>query len=76
MRKIKGKIIKASVPKMVTVLVERKKIHPLYQKALKASKKYLAHSDLVVKIGDWVEIGETRPISKTKCWQIIKVLKK
>ena len=55
------------------VLVERKVKHPLYGKIIRRSKKYHAHDEAnAFKIGDTVRIEETRPISKTKTWQVIE----
>lgn len=76
MKVFEGKVINTKMAKTVTVLVERKKIHPIYKKAVKMSKKYHVHDKIGVKIGDKVKIVETRPISKTKKWKIAEVLKK
>ena len=62
--------------KTVTVLVERRIKHPLYGKFITRSKKYHAHDDNnQFSIGDSVLIEECRPISKTKNWKVIKLLK-
>jgi len=56
----------------VTVKVERKVKHPLYGKIIRRSKKYHAHDEAnEYKTGETVRIEETRPISKTKTWQVI-----
>jgi small subunit ribosomal protein S17 len=50
--------------------------HPLYGKVIKRHKKYVAHDEKnATKIGDRVQIQETRPLSKTKRWRIMQVLK-
>lgn len=54
--------------------VIRFKVHPKYQKRIKVNKSYAAHNTLGAKTGDRVRIEETRPLSKTKHWQITKVL--
>lgn len=54
--------------------VVRFKVHPKYQKRIKVNKSYPVHNTLGAKVGDRVRIEETRPISKTKHWQITKVL--
>ena len=56
----------------MTVKVERKVKHPLYGKIIRRSKKYHAHDEAnEYKLGDVVRIEETRPLSKTKTWQVI-----
>ena len=72
-RILNGKVIKKSGDKTVSVLVSRQTTHPIYKKIMRVSKKYLAHdSDNSISIGDTVKIQETRPLSKTKSWEIIK----
>jgi small subunit ribosomal protein S17 len=61
--------------KTATVRVERFKIHPVYKKRMKTKKKFHAHDELGVKVGDRVIIGETKPVSKTKNWRILEVVK-
>lgn len=72
MKKFTGSVIKAKMPKTVTVLVERLWQHPIYKKRVKRSKKYLVHDEIGVKIGDRVVIQEVRPISKRKRYKILK----
>ncbi|MFN4114769.1 MAG: 30S ribosomal protein S17 [Sphingomonadaceae bacterium] len=68
-----GTVTSDKTDKTVTVLVERKEKHPLYGKIIRRSKKYHAHDESnEYKIGDKVRIEETRPISKTKTWQVIE----
>jgi small subunit ribosomal protein S17 len=63
--------------KTITVLVETYKTHPLYKKRVKYSKKYKAHcEDNSAKVGDIVRIMETRPLSATKHFRLVEVLKK
>ncbi len=58
--------------KTVTVLVERKVMHPLYKKTVARSKKYAAHDpENKVKKGESVKIIESKPFSKTKKWQVL-----
>ncbi len=54
--------------------VTRFKVHPKYLKRIKVNKSYAVHNTLGAKAGDRVRIEETKPISKTKHWQITKVL--
>ncbi|MFQ6016900.1 MAG: 30S ribosomal protein S17 [Kiloniellaceae bacterium] len=71
-RVLQGVVVGDKGDKTVTVLVERRVMHPLYKKFIKRSKKYLAHDqDNRFKVGDLVRIEECPPISKTKSWQVI-----
>lgn len=71
-RAISGKIISAKMDKTVTVLVERRLMHPLYGKFVTRSKKYQAHDEInQYAIGDTVLIEECRPLSKTKNWKVV-----
>ena len=72
-RTLVGRVVSDKMNKTVTVLVERKVKHPLYGKIVGRSKKYHAHvGDNGLKVGDMVEISETRPISKTKAWAVTR----
>lgn len=71
---LKGVVVSDSMDKTVTVLVEDKIQHPVYKKRMIRSKKYKAHDELnQAKVGDTVEIMETRPLSKTKRWRLVRV---
>lgn len=73
-RLFKGKVISAKMDKTVVVKTERLKLHPKYKKYYKISKKYHVHNpDNKAKEGDVVIFKETRPISKTKKWIIVKI---
>jgi len=70
-----GVIVSTKMKDTVTVRVERKYRHPVYAKVVKSHKKYLAHNDsLKLSVGDEVQIEETRPLSKTKHFRVIKKL--
>ena len=72
-RILSGKVVKKSGDKTVSVLVSRQTTHPIYKKIMRLSKKYLAHdSDNSNSVGDTVKIQETRPLSKSKSWEVIK----
>lgn len=63
--------------KTVTVSVERRFSHPLYQKQVKRTKKYHAHDENnEYMVGDIVRIVETRPLSKTKRWRVVELLER
>ena len=68
-RKLIGRVVSDKREKTVTVLVERRVQHPIYKKFMVRSSKLHAHDEKgEYKMGDLVEITETRPISKTKHW--------
>lgn len=70
-----GKVVSAKNDKTITVLVETYKSHPLYGKRVKSSKKYTAHDEAnKAKEGDTVRIRSTRPLSKTKRYELVDVL--
>jgi small subunit ribosomal protein S17 len=59
--------------KTITVLVDRRVMHPLYKKFIRRSKKYAAHDEAnECKVGDKVRIIECPPISKRKTWTVIE----
>ena len=69
---LKGKVIKDKNNKTIVVLVKRKFIHPFFEKVITSTKKYHAHDENnKFKIGDNVEIIESKPISKKKRWEVI-----
>jgi small subunit ribosomal protein S17 len=68
-----GKVSSTSMANTITVVVERMKVHPLYNKQYRVTKKY--HADTAGKdyqVGDVVTIVETKPISKTKTWKVME----
>jgi small subunit ribosomal protein S17 len=75
-RKVRyGSVVSDKMDKTVVVAVETKKVHPLYKKAIKFTKKYKAHdADNACKIGDKVKIMETRPLSKEKGWRVVEIM--
>lgn len=70
-----GKVVSEKMTKTVTVEVERVFVHPLYEKRLKRRKKFLAHNEVGAKIGDIIEVEQTRPMSARKRWRVTKILK-
>ena len=74
-RILQGTVVSDKSDKTVTVLVERKVMHPIYKKFIKVSKKFAAHdSQNKSKIGDIVKIRECLPISKNKSFEVIWLL--
>jgi small subunit ribosomal protein S17 len=72
-RILNGKVVKKSGDKTVSVLVTRQTTHPIYKKIIRVSKKYLAHDeDNNITVGENVKIQETKPLSKSKSWEVIK----
>jgi small subunit ribosomal protein S17 len=76
-RTLIGKVVSDKRAKTVTVLVERSVKHELYNKIVVKSSKYHAHDEKgEYKMGDIVEITESRPISKTKNWVATRLVEK
>lgn len=76
-RKLVGKVVSDKRAKTVTVLIERRAKHELYGKIVARSSKYHAHDEKgEYKLGDVVEIAESRPISKTKAWVVTRLIQK
>jgi small subunit ribosomal protein S17 len=74
-RVLEGRVTSNKMDKTVTVLVERRVTHPLYGKIIVQSKKYHAHDETnQYNEGDLVAIEETRPVSKTKSWAVIRLI--
>ncbi|MBC9177438.1 30S ribosomal protein S17 [Pseudoroseomonas ludipueritiae] len=72
-RVLTGRVTSDKQDKTITVLVERRVMHPLYKKFIRRSKKYAAHDDAnLCKEGDLVTIEECRPISKRKTWLLVQ----
>jgi len=76
-RTLIGRVVSDKRAKTITVLVERRTKHELYGKIVARSSKYHAHDEKgEYKMGDMVEIAETRPISKTKSWVVTRLIEK
>jgi len=72
-----GIVISNKMQKTIVVKIENRYPHPIYSKILMKTKKYLAHDELSqCKIGDEVLVEECRPLSKRKCWKLVKILSK
>ncbi len=72
-RVLSGRVTSDKMDKTITVLVERRVMHPLYKKFIRRSKKYAAHDEAnLCKEGDYVSIEECRPISRRKAWLLIE----
>ena len=76
-RTLVGKVVSDKRAKTLTVLIERRVKHPIYGKIVMKSSKYHAHDEEgQYKMGDIVEITESRPISKTKSWVATRLVQK
>jgi small subunit ribosomal protein S17 len=72
-----GLVTSSAMDKTITVSVEGVKYHRLYRKAMKWTKKYKAHDEKnECQVGDVVRISETRPLSKTKRWRLVEIIKR
>ncbi len=72
-RVLTGRVTSDKMDKTITVLVDRRVMHPLYKKFIRRSKKYAAHDEgNVCKTGDMVRIVECAPISKRKTWTLVE----
>jgi small subunit ribosomal protein S17 len=74
-RALTGRVISNRMDKTVTVLIERRLRHPLYQKYVRRSTKLHAHDeDNSCRDGDTVRIVPCRPLSRTKSWRVIEIV--
>ena len=72
-RILKGRVVSNKTDKTITVVVERRVMHPIYKKFIRTSKKYHAHDENnVAQEGQIVSIQECRPLSKTKNWVLVE----
>ncbi|ETX09006.1 30S ribosomal protein S17 [Candidatus Entotheonella palauensis] len=73
---LSGEVVSDRMDKTITVKVERRIRHSVYERVIKRSKKYHAHDEQnQCQIGDQVRIVETRPLSKTKRWRLLEVVR-
>ena len=75
-RTLQGKVVSNKMDKTIVVAIERKVKHWLYNKYVKKTTKIHAHDEKnSCEIGNLVNIKECRPISKTKSWSLVQILK-
>jgi small subunit ribosomal protein S17 len=73
-RTLTGKVVSDKMNKSIVVLIERRVKHPVYGKYISKSSKLKAHDENnECKEGDTVTIAESRPISKSKSWALVKI---
>jgi len=77
-RKVRiGVVVSDKMDKTVVVAVMRSYRHPLYGKTIRRTKKYMAHDEEnACRVGDRVEIVETRPLSRRKRWRVRAILER
>ena len=76
-RTLQGVVVSDKQDKTVVVLVERRFTHPMLKKTVRRTKHYHAHDETnQYAVGDMVWIEERRPISKLKCWEVVRGEKK
>ena len=72
-----GTVVSDKMDKTIVVAVEDNVTHPIYKKTVKRTYKLKAHDEAhECKVGDKVEVMETRPLSKDKRWRLIKIVEK
>ncbi len=76
-RTVMGKVVSNKMDKTIVVLIERKVKHPLYGKYVRRSSKMYAHDEAnACRIGDLVLIEQSRPLSKTKRWKLVEIIRR
>ena len=76
-RTLTGVVSSDKRDKTITVEITSRETHPLYKKQYSKTRKYTAHDEKnAAHEGDIVMIAETRPISKTKTWNLVKIVEK
>lgn len=74
---VEGVVVSDKMDKTITVVVERLGMHPRYKKYVRSSTRMKAHdAEGSARVGDIVRISQTRPLSKTKRWRLLEVLRK
>ena len=72
-----GRVVSDKMAKTVVVAVDYLKPHPLYRKIIRKTSKFHAHDEEnTCKVGDMVRIEETRPLSRTKRWRVVEIVKR
>ncbi|MDZ4763210.1 MAG: 30S ribosomal protein S17 [Chloroflexota bacterium] len=74
-RRLVGNVVSNKMDKTVVVAIERRKLHPIYKKVVKTTKKLMAHDESnALPIGALVRVVESRPLSKNKRWVVEAVI--
>lgn len=76
-RTLQGRVVSTKMEKTIVVAIERRKSHPLYKKSYLVTTRFQAHDEKgEAKLGDVVEIIETKPISRHKHFMLSKVIER
>ncbi|MFQ3568000.1 MAG: 30S ribosomal protein S17 [Aggregatilineales bacterium] len=74
-RRLVGRVVSNKMDKTVVVAIERRKLHPIYKKVVKTTKKIMAHDESnEIQIGALVRVVESKPLSRHKRWVVEAVL--
>ncbi|MCS7070364.1 MAG: 30S ribosomal protein S17 [Anaerolinea sp.] len=74
-RRLVGRVISNKMQKSVVVAIELRKLHPIYKKVVKETKKIMAHDESdALEVGAVVRVVESRPLSRRKRWVVEEVL--
>lgn len=71
-KQLQGTVVSNKMQKTIVVKVESQRKHPKYKRRYRLHKKYKAHTEEKLDVGDRVIIEETRPMSKEKRWRVVK----
>lgn len=72
-----GQVVSAKMSKTIVVEVIMKRAHPLYRRVIAKNKKFYAHDETnTARVGDFVEIEETRPMSRLKRWRLKNIIRR
>ncbi|MEW6267105.1 MAG: 30S ribosomal protein S17 [Thermodesulfobacteriota bacterium] len=76
-KKLVGMVVSDKMDKTIVVVVNRLVQHPKYKKYIRRRAKFKAHDEKnVARMGDMVEIAQSRPLSRTKRWRLTRVLER
>jgi small subunit ribosomal protein S17 len=74
-RRLVGRVVSDKMDKTVVVAIERRKLHPIYKKVVKTTKKVMAHDESnSIQVGALVRVVESKPLSRHKRWVVEEVL--
>ena len=74
-RRLEGRVVSNKMDKTVVVAIERRKLHPIYKKVVRTTKKIMAHDESnAIQIGARVRVVESKPLSRNKRWVVEAVL--
>jgi small subunit ribosomal protein S17 len=74
-RRLVGRVVSDKMDKTVVVAIERRKLHPIYKKVVKTTKKVMAHDESnAIPVGALVRVVESKPLSRHKRWVVEEVL--